>query len=150
MSVVSVMTANPACCLPDTPLGHVSRLMVEHDCGAIPVVDGLETLRPVGIVTDRDIVCRAVARGRDPGQMQARDVMSHPVHEIRRGADEAECVAAMERHAVRRIVVVDAVGTCCGIVAQADIAERMDGQQPIAHLLREVSRPQHLPAVYTT
>ena len=51
-----VMTTNPACCTPETPLDQVAKLMVQHDCGEIPVIDRAEHV--VGVVTDRDIVCR--------------------------------------------------------------------------------------------
>ena len=54
MKVRDVMTATPICSAPDTPIPELARLMAEHDCGGIPIVDGAAT-RPVGFVTDRDI-----------------------------------------------------------------------------------------------
>jgi len=61
MNVSSVMTANPTCCTRDTPLTDVAKMMVECDCGQIPVVESQQDKRPVGVVTDRDIVVRMVA-----------------------------------------------------------------------------------------
>ena len=56
-----VMTTNPACCTPSMTLDQVAKLMVHNDCGEIPVVDGTD--QPIGVITDRDIVCRVVAEG---------------------------------------------------------------------------------------
>ena len=72
------MTANPACCEPDTSLVDVGRLLIENDCGAIPVVDDLNRRRPIGMITDRDIACRAVAEGRDALNLTAGGCMSSP------------------------------------------------------------------------
>ena len=63
MKIREAMTPNPACCTPDTGLREVAEIFVEYDCGAVPVVESKESLRPLGIVTDRDIACRAIARG---------------------------------------------------------------------------------------
>ena len=74
-SLNSVMTANPACCTGDTPLREVARMMVENDCGEIPVVDSRESGRPVGVVTDRDSAVRMVAEdGTDEHFARAEDV----------------------------------------------------------------------------
>ena len=59
-----VMTADPACCTAESTLDLVARMMMENDCGEIPIVDHLD--RPVGVLTDRDIVCRVVAEGKNP------------------------------------------------------------------------------------
>ena len=66
MQVKDVMTADPACCTPDTPLAEVARLMVANDCGEIPVVEDKTRKRPIGVVTDRDIVCRTIANNINP------------------------------------------------------------------------------------
>ena len=66
MKVKEVMTANPACCLTDTGLQEVAQMMIDNDCGEIPVVESMEEKRPIGVITDRDIVCRTVARGLNP------------------------------------------------------------------------------------
>src|ERR1044071_3173857 len=71
MTARELMTPNPACCTMDTPLREVARLMVHCDCGEIPVVERLDLRKPVGVVTDRDIVCRVVAEGKDPSTLTA-------------------------------------------------------------------------------
>jgi CBS domain-containing protein len=124
--VRNLMTPDPACCTKDTSLTDVARLMVEHDCGAIPVVESNENGRLVGVVTDRDIVCRTLANGEDPYQMAAGDCMSEAPITVRPDTSLEECARKMEQHQLRRILVLDASGRCCGIVAQADLARHAD------------------------
>lgn len=120
MKVSDVMTRHPACCSPDTKLPEIAALMVEHDCGAIPVC---ENDKPVGIITDRDITVRAVAQGKNPADLTARDCMTAPVSTIHEDASLDDALDILEDMAIRRIVVVDDAGKICGIVAQADVAE---------------------------
>ena len=76
MDVRSAMTPNPAACSADTPLCEVAKLMRDNDCGQIPVIDAAG--HPVGVVTDRDIVVRLLADGRDPNAACASACMSTP------------------------------------------------------------------------
>jgi len=139
MQVKEIMTASPACCTPDTSLADVAKMMVEHDCGEIPVIHGSDQ-RPIGVITDRDITCRAVAQGKDPQQMKARDCMSSPVLTVTPDMSLEECCRIMEEKQLRRVPVVDQRGSCCGIVAQADIAlKATDGQA--AEVIKDISRP---------
>jgi CBS domain-containing protein len=136
-----VMTANPACCSPDTSLDQVARLMVQHDCGEIPVVDTAEHV--VGVVTDRDIVCRVVAEGKNPMGYAAESCMTDPVVTVPWNAPLREVLTAMEKHQVRRVPVVDATERCVGMISQADVAW-VGREQEVAELVREVSRDSGL------
>ncbi len=122
MNVTSVMTKNPACCTPQTPLRVVAQLMKDRDCGQIPVVDALDTCKPVGAITDRDIAIRIVAAGKNPSEATAADCMSSPCIMIDADTSLRECCAMMETHMLRRMLVVDDDGKLCGIVALADVA----------------------------
>jgi CBS domain-containing protein len=73
-TAADIMTPDPACCAPDTPLGAVAKLMVQHNCGQIPVVDAEGQL--IGVVTDRDIVCRVLATGKNPLDHTVQDYRS--------------------------------------------------------------------------
>lgn len=132
-----VMTANPACCTPETPLDQVAKLMVQHDCGEIPVIDAAE--QPIGVVTDRDIVCRVVAEGKNPMAYTAEICMSQPAVTVPTTATMEDVRATMEKHQIRRVPVVDEQGCCAGIIAQADVAWS-GREQEVAELVREVSR----------
>jgi CBS domain-containing protein len=138
MQVKDIMTDHPACCTFDTSLRDVARMMVDCDCGEIPVVDAAQ--RPIGVVTDRDITCRAVAQGKNPLEMKASDVMSHPVITVRPDTDVDDACDAMETHQIRRVPVVDDDGKICGIVAQADIA-RNAPEEETAEMVKDVSQP---------
>jgi len=140
MQVREIMTENVACCTADAKLGDVARMMVEHDCGAIPVVENMHGMRPVGMVTDRDIVCRTMAKGQNPMTMMAREVMSSPVVSVTPDMSVEACCDVMEDNQVRRVPVVDDRGGCVGIVAQADVALNAAGQKT-AEVVREVSQP---------
>jgi CBS domain-containing protein len=138
--VEEIMTASPACCTPETGLQEVAQMFVDNDCGAIPVVESRTSRRAVGIVTDRDIACRAIAAGKNALELTARDCMSSPCVTIFREASLEDCCDAMEANRVRRILVVDASGDCCGIVSQADIS-RAGKNAKVAEVVREVSEP---------
>jgi CBS domain-containing protein len=140
MRVRDIMTANPECCNPDTPLADIARLMVECDCGEIPVVENRESMKPIGVVTDRDITIRAVAEGRNPLVLRARVVMSSPVVTVKPDSDVDECRELMEKHQVRRIPVADDQGNIVGIVALADVARR-SSDDVAGEVVKEVSKP---------
>ena len=131
------MTPDPACCRPHTMLDQVAKMMVQYDCGEIPVIDSGD--RPVGVVTDRDIVCRMVAEGKNPMAYPAETCMSESVVTVRVDAPIGDVVSTMERYQVRRVPVVDERGLCVGIIAQADVALAARTGQ-VADLVREVSR----------
>ena len=140
MTVRDLMTSNPACCTMDTPLQDVARLMVDCDCGEIPVVERADLKRPVGVVTDRDIVCRAVAEARNPLSMSAGDVMTTPAVTVREDDDLDTVKGLMETHQIRRVPVVGREGAICGIVSLADIARR-DSRKDVGEVVRQVSIP---------
>jgi CBS domain-containing protein len=132
-----VMTPDPACCTPDTTLDEVAKLMAHNDCGEIPVVDSADKI--IGVVTDRDIVCRVVAEGKNPMAYGAEICMSDPVVTVRPDTPLDEVVATMERHQIRRVPVVDDRDSLVGIVSQADVSWA-GAPGEVAKLVREVSR----------
>ncbi len=140
MKVKDVMTADPTCCTAETNLQEVAKLMVDCDCGEIPVVDGNETRKPIGVVTDRDIVIRTVAKGQNPLDLTAADCMSEPCVTVKPDTSIEECGKILEANKIRRVPVVDADGRCCGIVAVADIALRASGTVT-TDVVKEVSEP---------
>jgi len=140
MQVKDIMTKNPACCTPDTNLQEVARLMVELDCGESPVVQSNQSMKLVGVITDRDITCRTVAVGKNPLEMTAGDCMSSPCITVTSEMSVEDCCHVMEENQVRRVPVVDENGACCGIVAQADIAQHASKLET-ARVVKGVSRP---------
>jgi CBS domain-containing protein len=140
MQVKEVMTADPACCISETGLQEVAKMMIDHDCGEIPVVENEKTRLPIGVITDRDIVCRTVAQGLNPLDLTVADCMSKPCVTVTPDMSVEECSRIMEENKVRRVPVVDAAGSCCGIVALADIA--LHARRSVAaEVVKEVSEP---------
>ena len=70
-----IMIANVACCTPEHTVRQAAEMMVRHDCGQIAIVESDENLKPIGVITDRDIAWRVVARGKSPAQTSVRDAM---------------------------------------------------------------------------
>jgi len=140
MRVKELMSPDPACCTRDTNLQEVARLMCDYDCGEIPVVDDRNNMRVIGVVTDRDITCRSVAKGKNPLEMTADSCMSSPVVTVTPDTSVDEACRLMETHQIRRIPVVDPDQRCLGIVSQADLARNATPMQT-AEVVAEVSRP---------
>lgn len=140
MKVNEIMTPNPACCVPETSLRDVAKLMLEYDCGEIPVIDR-QTNKAMGVVTDRDIVCRIIAQGKNPLEMNATDCMSSPCISISQDASLEACRDLMQQYKLRRIVATERDGQISGIVAQADIAISAPTGET-GEIVKEVSQPR--------
>ena len=138
MRVKDIMSTTVACCSPETTLPEVARMMVDNDCGEIPVVNASGA--PIGVVTDRDITCRTVAEGKNPLAMQAGDCMTTPCVTVTPETSLEECCEALEKNKIRRVPVVDEFGACCGMVSQADIARNAPKNETAA-VVRKVSEP---------
>src|SRR5438270_128596 len=131
MKISEIMTTKPATVGPDATLGEVATLMRQEDCGSIPVV---EDGRLVGIVTDRDIVVRAIAAGKDPKSTPVSEVMSADPVTVESKGD----VADAERQ-IRRLPVVEG-GKLVGIIVTAQIA-RNEGAKQTGETIKEISEP---------
>ena len=140
MKVKDMMTSDPACCTSDTALPEVARMMVDKDCGEIPVVENKSSKIPVGVVTDRDIVCRTVANGLNPLDLTAADCMTKRIVTVTPDMSLEECCRIMEEKLIRRVPVVDDRGACVGMLAVADVA-RHTGKNVAGHIVKEVSEP---------
>ncbi len=139
MQVKDVMTEGPTWCTRDTSLTDVARMMVQNDCGIVPVVEG-NNQKLVGVITDRDIVCRTLADGKDPYQMAAGDCMTVPPLAVPPNADLDVAARLMKEHQVRRVFVQDDGGRCLGVVSQADLAHCAPDRQT-ADVVKRVSQP---------
>jgi CBS domain-containing protein len=139
MQVREIMTQNPACCTPDSTLQDVARMMEQNDCGCIPVVNSLIGMKPVGTITDRDITIRTVAANHNPIDMKASDIMTTDIATVKPGMSIEECFDVMEDREIRRVLVVDEQGKCCGIVAQADVVQSSTNPVRTNRVIREIS-----------
>ena len=110
---------------PDTPVGELAKLMREHDIGAIPIG---ENDRLIGMVTDRDIVCKGLAQdGFDARRTTARDVMTPGIHCCREDDDLTKAVRHMEELKVRRLPVINKSKRMIGILSLGDVSHSAPG-----------------------
>ena len=131
-----VMTKDPASCNASEMVTKVASLMKQHDVGAVPVA---ESDRLVGIVTDRDIVLKVVAAGRNPEQTAVRDVMTPNPLCCREDDDLEQALKLMKERQVRRMPIVDGSGRLSGIIAQADVATRLNKDAKTGELVEAIS-----------
>ncbi len=105
---------------PDTSVAELARLMRDHDVGAVPIG---ENDRLIGMVTDRDIVCKGVAHDSfDAGDATARDVMTAQIHCCREDDDLAKAIRHMEQLKVRRLPVINKNKRMIGILSLGDVS----------------------------
>jgi CBS domain-containing protein len=133
--VQDVMTTRPRAVTPQTSLSDVAELMETDDVGAVPIVDGD---RLVGIVTDRDIVVRAIAKGKDPRGMPAAEVSSRDLVTVNPEDDLSDALKLMAQYQVRRLAVTEGE-RLVGVVSQADVALHAKDKEA-GQLLEGISR----------
>lgn len=144
MKAREMMTQNPTCCTPETSAFEAAKLMADHDCGCIPVVEDERSNRLIGVVTDRDLAVRGIGQHKEPST-PVRELMSGEVHTCRPDADAEEVERIMSERRVRRVPVVDDSGRCTGMIAQADLARETSrdrlGEDELAHVVESISEP---------
>lgn len=140
MKIKDLMTEDVEYVDPLASLEEAAQIMSDADVGSVPVV---EDGRVVGVITDRDIVVRAVAAGLDPEDAKVGDVMTPEVIHCHPEDDVEDAANLMEEHQIRRIVVTDGDGRLAGMLALADLA---GGTEQADEVLKEVSRPAGVPA----
>lgn len=133
--VADVMTQRPRAMNPKTPLTEIAQVMETDDVGAVPLVEGD---RLVGIVTDRDIVVRAVAKGKDLKGMPASEISSSEIVTVHPDDDLSDALELMAQHQVRRLAVT-ADQRLVGVVSQADVA-RQGKDKDTGQVVESISR----------
>src|SRR6266699_2384401 len=125
---------------PDTPLTELAKLMRKHDVGAIPIG---ENDRLIGMVTDRDIVCKGLAEDSfDARRAMARDVMTPGIHCCREDDDLAKAVRHMEGLKVRRLPVINKNRRMIGILSLGDVSRSASGDL-LSECIKSVSAHHH-------
>ncbi len=135
-----VMTKNPVCCRPDDMVVKVAQLMQSENIGSIPVIENEQSQKLVGIVTDRDLALKIVAKGQDAKSTKVETVMTRQIVTCRTGDDLQMALDAMAEHQLRRIPIVDDDDKIVGIIAQADVATRVNLPEKTAAMVKEISQ----------
>jgi CBS domain-containing protein len=134
--VHEVMTDRPRAVTPETTVSEAAQLMKSEDIGSLPILDGEQL---AGMVTDRDIVIRAIAEGKDPRGMPVREVASRELVKVHADEDLSSAFQLMASHQVRRLPVVDDEGRLVGILAQADVAVEAK-EKAVGEMVEEISK----------
>jgi CBS domain-containing protein len=133
--VRDVMTQNPTSCNPSATVVDAAKVMASEDVGSVPLVkDG----RLAGVVTDRDIVVRVLAEGRDPNSTTVGEIASSDLETVSPDDDLNTALRKMASSKVRRLPVVDG-DELVGIVAQADVA-RQGNDSKTGQVVEEISK----------
>jgi CBS domain-containing protein len=135
------MTMDPTCCLVSDPVSRAAEIMKTEDVGSVPVVDDATTKHLVGILTDRDIVLQVVAAGKDAKSAKVEDAMTRNPVTCKPEDDIQNAFDRMSQHQVRRIPVVDGRDRVVGIIAQADLATRLDRPEKLEKAIEDISQP---------
>ena len=143
MRARDIMTRNPECCRRDDTAREAARVMRDHDCGVVPIVD--DGGRVVGIVTDRDLAIRGIAAGKD-ANTKLNDLMTPVAVTCGQDDDLRDVEQKMAELQLRRIPIVDAGGRCLGIISQADIAraaatDKTVTDEEVALVVEQISLP---------
>jgi CBS domain-containing protein len=143
MKASELMTQNPSCVTSQTTSQEAASLMEREDIGSLPVVESRDSMRLVGIVTDRDIALRVVGRGQAASTPISGVMSSGNIACVRPDESLDEVERLMSEHQVRRIPVVDESNRVCGMIAQADLAreQRAVGRKDFGKVLQEISEP---------
>jgi CBS domain-containing protein len=135
-TVREVMTAYPRTANSTTTVLEAARMLEAEDIGSLPVVDGAQL---VGMVTDRDIVTRVVAAGKDPAQVRVGELATREVVTVDPRDDLDAALELMAEHQVRRLPVVED-GAVVGMLAQADVAMAAK-EKAAGEMLEQISQP---------
>ncbi len=119
MDVKTAMHRGAEWCDPDTPIMEIAELFHRKDIGAVPIG---ENDRLIGMLTDRDIVCRGIAKGKDVSTLKARDVMTEGIVYCWEDDDIEDAMQLMEERAVRRLPVINAEKRMVGMLTMGDLS----------------------------
>lgn len=119
MRIEDIMTRALFACDPRADLGTVARVMWEHDCGCVPIVNAFQVL--MGIVTDRDVAMAAYLQGKRLADIAATEVMRHCVQACEEGVSVELAHQIMRDAAIKRLPVVDKRGKLIGLVAMPEL-----------------------------
>jgi CBS domain-containing protein len=135
-SARDVMTANPSTVSEKDSIRDAARIMASEDTGVVPVVDGRKV---IGMVTDRDIVVRLVAEGKDPAEARVNEYMSRSVRSVKEDTPVSEVLRVMSTAQVRRVPVVNASDELVGIVSMRDISAETNQDRNVGKAVEQIS-----------
>jgi CBS domain-containing protein len=147
MKARDLMTPRPYVVLPDEPVLRAAEIMRDHDVGAVPVVDGRDSMVLLGVITDRDLAIRHVAAAHHHDCPVREHMSADFLVTVTPSAGAGEVMEQMKENKVRRVMVTDGDGVLQGVIAQADLL-RLEGEEHprrVEKVLEAISEPVGLP-----
>lgn len=141
MKANEIMTSQPVCVTPETPIQEAARLMKDQNVGMLPVVQTEGSKQLIGVITDRDITIRHVAEGHTSTDCPVSEAMTDNVTTASPESDVSDVMEIMGREQVRRIPIVDERGELVGVVAQADVVLHAKDDRKAEQAIEEISQP---------
>jgi len=136
--VRDVMTPNPECVSENDGVTEAARIMKDQDTGVVPVVDGGKKI--IGLITDRDIVVRGIAQGKDLSNCQVNELMTKDVRSVREDTPVDEVLTLMSSAEIRRVPVVNGNDELVGIVSIGDIAVETNKDGKVGKAIEDISQ----------
>lgn len=143
MKCKDVMTQKIVCCYPGDRVAKAAKRMKKNDIGSLPIVENKENKKLVGIITDRDLALKVIGKGRNPKSTKIKKVMTKNVVTCRSNDELQKALNLMAENQLRRIPVVDNDDRVIGIIAQADIATRLNQAEKTAEVVKDISKPNN-------
>ena len=131
-----VMTPNPECVSEKDSIRDVARIMKDQDTGVVPVVEGKKI---IGLITDRDIVVRGLAEGKNLENVRVNELMTKSIRSVREDASVNETLELMSNAEIRRVAVVNHNDELVGIVSLGDIASQTNQDGRIGQAVENIS-----------
>lgn len=128
MQVRELMKQNPVCIVPDSSIKEAAQIMTQVDCGVLPVCESKSDRRPVGVVTDRDIVVRCISEGADPERTMVREALTQDVVTCDEDCTARDAFETMRREKIGRLMVTNERGELVGVISMADIIARVPSE----------------------
>ena len=140
MKSSDVMTKKVVCCYPGDKVAKAAKKMKKADVGSLPVVENKEDKKLTGIITDRDLALKVIGKARNPKSTKVKDVMTKKVVTCQATDEVQKVLKLMAEHQLRRIPVVDKNNRVVGVIAQADVATRLDKPEQTAAMVKDISQ----------
>ena len=131
-----IMTSDPVCVSERDSIREVARIMAREDTGVVPVVDGKKV---IGMITDRDIVVRLVAEGKDPANANVNEAMTKNVRAVKENDTVNDVLNVMSGSQVRRVPVINDRNEIVGIVSMKDLADTGNQDGKIGKAVENIS-----------
>ena len=140
MKSKDVMTEKVVFCYPGDKVVKAAKKMKKADIGSLPIVENKENKKLTGILTDRDLALKVIGKGRNPKSTKIKKVMTKNVVTCRTTDDVQKVLNMMAEHQLRRIPVVDKNNRVVGVIAQADVATRLNQPSLTAAMVKDISQ----------